>query len=149
MNRESGASSEATTSRDCINRKRCRMSLLPKFSQREVPSSAPPLEEGIRGPSRGPHSSKVPATPHPKGKGVPRVMRCAHSCQALGLWEPQPKRPRAHSQAFPRAADWTPKPGAERTGVSQTGNLVSHGSPGTHQCQGKPVPSCVTVCPNT
>lgn len=80
----------------CINRKHFKMPLLPKFSQQEVPSSAPPLEEGIRGPNRGPHSSKVPATPRPKGRGVPRVMRCAHSYHALGPWESQPKRPRAH-----------------------------------------------------
>lgn len=47
----------------CINRKHFKLPLLPKFSQQEAPSSAPPSEEGIRGPNHGPHSSKVPATP--------------------------------------------------------------------------------------
>lgn len=89
----------------CINRKHFKLPLLPKVSQQEAPSSAPPLEEGIRGPNHGPHSFKVPATPLPKGEESP-VRRCAHSYHAgsLGI---QPKRPRTRSQAFPRAAGCT------------------------------------------
>lgn len=57
-------------------------------------------------------------------------MRCAHSYQVLGPWEPQPERPRAHSWAFPRAADWTPKPGVERMVCPRLGTLFCTAVPG-------------------